>query len=418
MTFKMEKDYFMMDYIEIGSRQYRKALVCMLVGSLVTFATLYCPQPLLSVFSEQYHVSPATASFTISFATGALAVSMLFVPILTNAWGRKRVMSISLFLTSLLAILSAFCHNFQLLLTLRLLEGISLAGFPATAMAYLGEEFSPRSIGRIMGVYVAGTGVGGFVGRVVIGTLTDFYSWQLALLSLGIFSLLCSIWFWLNLPESRNFRRVTISFAHWAESLKAGLSHKNLLYLYGIGFLAMGAYVVVLNYIGYPLRRAPYHLSQTLLGLLFVVNLVGLWSSVLFGKLADRFPRVRVISWAMALFISGAFLTLHWLLWVKIVGLTVLVFGFFASHAVASGWIGVVAPREIKAQASSLYLLFYYTGSSLIGWSGGFFWARFGWSGVIGLDVGALMVATLLAYQIHGTAQATGKGETTLTEFQ
>jgi YNFM family putative membrane transporter len=407
-----------MDYIEIGSREYRKALVCMLVGSLVTFATLYCPQPLISLFSEQYHVSPATASFTISFATGALAVSMLFVPILTNAWGRKRIMSISLFLTSILAILSAFGHNFQLLLTLRLLEGISLAGFPATAMAYLGEEFSPRSIGGIMGVYVAGTGVGGFVGRVVIGTLTDLYSWQVALLSLGIFSLLCSIWFWFNLPESRNFGRVTISLAHWAESLKAGLSHKNLLYLYGIGFLVMGAYVVVLNYIGYPLRHAPYHLSQTFLGFLFIVNLVGLWSSVLFGKLADRFARVLVISWAIAIFISGAFLTLHGFLWVKIVGLTVLVFGFFASHTVASGWIGFVSPREIKAQASSLYLLFYYTGSSLIGWLGGFFWARFGWPGVIGLDAGALMLATFLAYQIHGAAQLPSKSELNLTEFQ
>lgn len=405
-----------MDYIEIGSREYRRALLCMLVGSLVTFATLYCPQPLISVFSEEYHVSPATASFTISFATGALALSMLFVPILTNAWGRKRIMCISLFLTSVLAILSAFCHNFQLLLGLRLLEGISLAGFPATAMAYLSEEFSPHSVGGIMGVYVAGTGVGGFVGRVVIGTMTDLCSWQVALLSLGLFSLLCSIWFWINLPESHNFQRVTLSFAHWSESLKEGLHHKNLLFLYGIGFLAMGAYVTVLNYIGYPLRRPPYFLSQTALGFLFVVNMVGLWSSVLFGKLADRFSRFRVISWAIAIFCGGAFLTLHELLWVKIAGLTIFVFGFFASHAVASGWIGVVAPREIKAQASSLYLLFYYTGSSLIGWSGGFFWTGFGWPGVVGLVTGLLGMAVIMAYQVRDAKQLSVKSNVLLDE--
>ncbi|HEX2952573.1 MAG TPA: MFS transporter, partial [Bacillota bacterium] len=219
-----------MEYIEIGSRDYWKALLCMLVGSLVTFAVLYCPQPLISVFSEEYHVSPSTASFTISFATGALAISMLFVPLLANAWGRKRMMGLSLLSTSVLAILSAFSHNFHWLLTLRLLEGISLAGFPATAMAYLGEEFSPKSIGSVMGVYVAGTGVGGFFGRVIIGTLSDLWSWQIALLSLGIFSLLCSIWFWLNLPTSRNFKRVTLSFTNWADSLKAGLSQKNLWY--------------------------------------------------------------------------------------------------------------------------------------------------------------------------------------------
>lgn len=398
-----------MEFIELGSREYRDALVCMLLGSLVTFATLYSPQPLISVFSEAYHVSPATASFTISFATGALAVTMLFVPMLTNAWGRKKIMSISLFLTSVLAVLSAFCHNFSLLLTLRLLEGISLAGFPATAMAYVSEEFSPRSVGGIVGVYVAGTGAGGFFGRVVIGTLTDICSWQVALLGLGTFSLLCSIWFWIKLPESRNFQRVTLSFGHWAESLKAGLCHRNLLALYGIGFLAMGGYITVLNYIGYPLRQAPYHLSQTILGFLFVVNLIGLWSSVIFGKLADRYPRFHVIGWAIAIFGAGAVLTLHGLLWLKIVGLTTLVFGFFACHAVASGWIGVVAPREIKAQASSLYLLFYYTGSSLIGWSGGFFWTGLGWPGIVGLVTGLLIGAVGMAYQIRETPPYTAE---------
>ncbi len=386
-----------MSYIEAGSREYRRALICMLLGSLVTFATLYCPQPLISVFSEEYHISPATASFTISFATAALAITMLFVPLLANAWGRRKVMTVSLFLTSVLAILSAFGHDFRLLLTFRLLEGISLAGFPATAMAYLGEEFSPRSIGGITGVYVAGTGIGGFVGRVVIGTLTDYFSWPVALLSLGIVSLGCSLWFWLNLPESRNFRCAKLSWNQWACQLKAGLCHKNLVRLYGIGFLFMGAYATLLNYIGYPLRQAPYHLSQTVLGLLFAVNLLGLWSSVLFGRLADRFSRVRVILWAVLLLGAGALLTMAAPLIVKIIGLTVFVFGFFAGHAVASGWVGLAAPAANKAQAASLYLLFYYTGSSLIGWSGGFFWAGFGWAGVIGLIVVLLGIAGWLA---------------------
>ncbi|MEV2909190.1 hypothetical protein ABNF65_11215 [Paenibacillus larvae] len=35
----------------------------------------------------------------------------------------------------------------------------------------LNEEFSPKAIG--MGVYVAGTALGGFLGRVIIGGLTD-----------------------------------------------------------------------------------------------------------------------------------------------------------------------------------------------------------------------------------------------------
>jgi MFS transporter, YNFM family, putative membrane transport protein len=374
-----------MDYIEKRSPAYRRALIGMLLGSLVTYASLYCPQTLISVFSEQYHVSPATASFTISFTTGALAIFMFILSIFSNAWSRKGIMSISLLLTSLLTILSAFGHNFHFLLITRLLIGISLAGFPAVAMTYISEEFSPRSIGGIMGVYVAGNGVGAFVGRVVIGTLTDLFSWQTALLGLGAFSLLCSLCFWLMLPNSHNFQRIAIVPDKIKQSIKASLNNKNLLLLYGIGFLLMGVYVTLFNYIGYPLRKAPYHLSQTTLGFIFVVNLIGSWGAIVFGKMADRYPRSYVISWAAILLLSGTLLTLHGSLIVKIIGLVIFAFGFFAGHTIACGWVGIVAPAHSKAQAAALYLLFYYTGSSLIGWSGGYFWSFWGWPGVVGL---------------------------------
>jgi MFS transporter, YNFM family, putative membrane transport protein len=388
-----------MSYIKIGSRAYRNALISMLLGSLVTFATLYCPQGLISVFSEQYHVSPSTASFTISFTTAALAISMVLIALFSNAYGRKWIMSGSLLITSLLTILSSFGHDFHFLLLMRLLAGISLAGFPATAMAYLSEEFSPASIGVIMGVYVAGNGVGAFVGRVIIGGLTDLFSWQIALMSLGIVSLVCSLCFWMLLPESQNFQPGTVSFAQLRDNIKTGLNNKNLLYLYGIGFLLMGIYVVLFNYIGYPLRKKPYNLSQTALGFLFVVNLVGSWGSVYFGKLADRYPRPYVIAGAILLLLTGATLTLHnWLL-PKIIGLVIFAFGFFAGHTIACGWVGIVAPKGAKSQASSLYLLFYYSGSSFIGWAGGFFWSFFGWIGVIGLIYFLLGFTALLAFK-------------------
>jgi YNFM family putative membrane transporter len=396
-----------MSYIKLGSRAYRNALISMLLGSLVTFATLYCPQTLISVFSEQYHVSPSTASFTISFTTAALAISMVLIALFSNAYGRKWIMSGSLLITSLLTILSSFGHDFHFLLLMRLLAGISLAGFPATAMAYLSEEFSPGSIGVIMGVYVAGNGVGAFVGRVIIGALTDLFSWQVALLTLGIVSLVCSLWFWMLLPESQNFQRGQISLAQLGRNIKTGLNNKNLLYLYGIGFLLMGIYVTLFNYIGYPLREEPYNLSQTALGFLFVVNLVGSWGSVFFGKLADRYPRFYVIAGAIILLLTGATLTLHHWLLLKIIGLVIFAFGFFAGHTVACGWVGIVAAKGAKSQASSLYLLFYYSGSSFIGWAGGFFWSFFGWSGVIGLIYCLLGFTALLAFQ---TANSGGSG--------
>lgn len=388
-----------MEDSENGSIAYRRTLICMLLGSIVSFAVMYCPQPLISLFTKEYHVSPSTASFSLSFTTIALAVSMLFVPILSNVRGRKGIMAFSLLLTSVLTIASSFVHNFHLFLLIRLLQGISIAGFPGIAMAYLNEEFSPKKIGGIMGVYVAGTSLGGFTGRIVIGALTDIFSWQIALAVLGSVSVLCSIWFWRYLPDSRNFHASKGSLKVWGNNMKRCLVNVNLLSIYAIGFLFMGIYITLLNYIGYPLTHAPYNLSQTVFGFLFVVNLFGTFSSIKFGKFADRFSRLHLIWISMAMLLGGALLTLNGLLVVKIIGIALFVAGFFGGHAVASGWIGILAPKNNKAQASSLYLSFYYGGSSLLGWSGGFFLQRFGWNGIVGYICILLGIVMLVSLQ-------------------
>jgi YNFM family putative membrane transporter len=78
-------------------------------------------------------------------------------------------------------------------------------------------------------------------------------------------------------------------------------------------------------------------------------------------------------------------------------GLVVFAFGFFAGHSVASGWVNKRADAN-KAQASSLYLLFYYLGSSVVGSVGGLFWSRFGWPGVIANIDALLVVAVALSF--------------------
>ncbi len=374
----------MMEYIEPKTREYRRVLISMLIGSIVTFAVLYAPQPLINVFSRQYGVSPATASASISFPTLALSVSLLFIPPLSRRIGRKQIMVISLFATSFLAIVSALSPNFDFFLVVRLLEGISVSGFPAIAIAYLNEEIAQARIGTAMGAYVAGTAVGGFVGRVAIGPLTDYFSWHVAFFVLGMSCLLLSLWFELALPRSKHFVVAKMSFTQWFKTLARGISRKRLLPLYGMGFLVMGAYIMLFNYIGYPLTEPPYDLSQTALGFLFVVNLIGTVSSTIFGRLADRYSRRALVGIACTIFAAGALITLVPNLWIKIIGVAVFAFGFFAAHTTASGWTGVVAQVDRKATASSLYLLFYYLGSSIIGWLGGFIWVDFHWSGIVG----------------------------------
>lgn len=399
-----------MGFIQKGSRVYWQAISSLFLGSFVTFAILYCTQPLIPIFSQQFQLSPATASLSISLTTGLLAVFMLIASWVSDAAGRKLIMVTALLLSAVFEIVTVFSDNFIVLLAIRALQGIVLAGFPAIAMVYVAEEFDPEITGLVMGIYISGTSIGGLTGRMVVGALTDWFSWHIALAFIGLISLLAGIWFWFNLPNSRHFSPQRRVITEIAPALWRNVKQPSLLLLYLIAFLIMGGFVALYNYIGYPLMAPPYSLSHTVVGFIFVVYLVGTFSSTWMGNLADDIGRPKVLCLAICIMLAGGLITLNTNLYLKIAGVAVFTFGFFGSHSVASSWVGQCASSG-KAQASSLYLLFYYCGASVIGAWGGRFLSSYGWNGVVMLIAAALTLALILSGVLFLRQHALEAGE-------
>jgi MFS transporter, YNFM family, putative membrane transport protein len=380
--------------IEWGTGAFWRASSALFVGGFVTFATLYCTQPLMPVFSEEFGVSPAVASLSLSVTTATLAVSMLVAAALSDSRGRKAIMAASLFCSAFLALLVAASPSFPTLLGLRALQGVVLAGLPSIAMAYVGEEFHPDGLGSAMGVYVGGTAIGGMSGRISTGVLADAYSPQVALAAIGAMGLLGAAWFSFGLPASKEFRSRPFAAGKLPRSFLRHTRDPGLLCIFGVGFLLMGSFVALYNYVGYLLVAPPYDLSQAAVGSIFVVYLAGTVSSAWMGRLSDHYGRRGVISLGVAIMLLSALLTLSGNLYALIAGVAFYTFGFFGAHSVASAWVGQRAVED-KAQASSLYLLFYYAGSSIVGSVGGLFWTPYGWQGVISM-VAVLLLASLL----------------------
>jgi YNFM family putative membrane transporter len=141
-------------------------------------------------------------------------------------------------------------------------------------------------------------------------------------------------------------------------------------------------------------------------GLLSVLYLLGMFSSVWAGRLADRLGRRNVLWLVMSLMGGGLLLTLADWLPVIVLGVGLFTFGFFASHTVASSWVGRRAQAP-QALASAIYLFFYYLGSSVIGSLGGMLWSAAGWPGVVGLLGAALGIGFLIALRLRGLAPLT-----------
>lgn len=86
-----------------------------------------------------------------------------------------------------------------------------------------------------------------------------------------------------------------------------------------------------------------------------------------------------------------------------IAGVAVLTCGFFAAHSIASSWVGRRA-RSDRAQATALYLLAYYAGSSIAGPLAGAAWGAGGWTDVMTLAVTLLAVALLVSLRLRTMA--------------
>ncbi|MFA7402799.1 MAG: MFS transporter [Pelobacteraceae bacterium] len=385
--------------VRVGTPAFRRINVALFCAGFVTFVTLYDVQPLLPLFAQEFGVSPAVASLPLSFSTVALALGMLLAGTVSETLGRRRVMAVALFLTSLLAVATIFSHSFESLLIVRLLQGLVLAGVPSVAMAYLGEEMDAQAIGHAMGLYISGNAMGGMSGRIGSALLCSYMPWHTAIAMIGIISLLLSLLFLKMLPRSTNFRQRRFRFRYLFTSLYQHLHDPGLHCLYALAFLSMGGFVSLYNYIGFRLLAAPYHLSQFQVSLIFLVYLLGSFSSGVVGSLIHRFGRPFMIRLTLSVMLAGTLVTLSGSLPLIVVGVGIFTCGFFCAHAIASSWVGRRA-KTAKAQASSLYLFSYYLGSSISGTVGGMFWQHFGWTGVAAmialLTIAALGVAALL----------------------
>jgi YNFM family putative membrane transporter len=376
-----------------GSPGFRNITIALFCAGLATFTALYATQALLPSLSTALHLSPSTASLAVSVAAGGLAVGVLPLTALSETLGRTQVMAVSLFASAALSLLIAVSPNFTVLLVLRGLQGLTLAGIQAVALSYLAEEVHRDSLGFATGLYVAGNAFGGMAGRLLAAFVDDVAGWRWALGVAGMVTLACTLAFQHTIVASAGFEPRPPRIRELAASIGRALTDARLLGLFAAGFLLMGCFVTVYNYLGFRLLGSGFHLSRTVVGLVFVAYLAGAFSSPYAGRLVDRFGRPRMLWIMAAITLAGLLLMAAGSVAKVIIGLLVTTGGFFAAHSVASGWVSARSAR-LGVQGSAVYVCCYYLGSCVGGTLGGLAFSAGGWSAVT-CYTGALLVAVL-----------------------
>ena len=399
--------------IERGSRSYLRAVLAMLAAGLATFNSLYCTQALLPTMTAELGITPFESALTVSAATGMLALCIVPASILSEKFGRGRVLITSLALAAVVGLIIPFAPGVVALIALRGLQGALLAGAPAVAMTWLSEEIHPRDLGRAMGLYIAGNTVGGLMGRLIPAGLLEFTHWQFALLGASAATLIFTIIMVALLPKQKLFKPKKITLRYELSAMASHWRNPHLALLFATAFVGMGTFVSLYNYLGFRMIEQ-FGLSEVLVGAVFLMYLSGTWSSAQAGTLRQKLGNgPTVISLAATMIVSMVAMAVD-SFWVTIIALFFFTAAFFALHSSASGWIGIIATKD-RAEASSMYLFCYYVGSSAVGWFSGIIFTHASWVVFVGYLTGLLVVLLAVTVMLARLARVEHSVPATVT---
>jgi MFS transporter, YNFM family, putative membrane transport protein len=388
-----------------GTAGYRRVMAAMFLAGMATFVVLYDVQALLPELTRAYSITPARATLALSLTTAALAVALLVAGPVSEIVGRTRLIHLSLWSASVVALACAIAPSWEWLLALRTLQGITLAGLPAVATAYLREELHHSSHGRAFGLYIGGTALGGMAGRVVTAPVADVADWRWGLAAAAGFALLCAALVAWLLPPSRHFVPRPAGLGSVLAGARDAMRDRALVALYVLGACGIGTMVAVFNGLGFRLSEAPYGLSVGTVSLVYLVYALGSVSSATSGRVADRIGRRATIPVGCGFALAGVWLTLSGSLLFVVLGMAALTIGFFCIHGLASGWVTSRAHLAgvSTGQAASFYLFAYYVGASVFGNLGSVAWSRAGWSGVVALASVLLLTVCAMVVVLRRT---------------
>ncbi len=353
------------------------------LAGICAFLNLYATQPILPLLANTFHVDKAGVSLTVFASTLGVALAAPFMGMLADRAGRRRVIIASALALGLTSVLAATSANFPQLVFWRFLQGVFTPGVFAVTVTYINEEWKAGRTGSAMAAYVSGTVVGGFCGRMTTGFAADHAGWRTAFVVLGLVNLVmtAAIWRWLPIERSAEPSEQPGSLL---PSVLEHLRNRALLARYGVGFCVLFSQVATFTYVTFYLAAPPFNLRPALLGMIFVVYLVGAAATPIAGWWLDRFGSRATLMGAAGLGALGLLLTTQANLWAVLAGLSIACSAVFIAQASISSSIGLCATGN-RALAVGLYATFYYLGGTVGSTLPAYAWSLGGWPGCVAL---------------------------------
>lgn len=376
---------------------YIRIILALALSGLAELASLFFIQPLLPVLAVEYDVPVSQVSIILSAETALLAIGLLFTGTLSDHYGRKKLIIVSLLLGGLLTMLCPLVESWAMLVALRAVIGLALSGIAAAATAYISEEVAPVVAGVVTGYFVFGNSMGGMSGRIVASQLIDHISINTIFYGFAISLILVALLVYFLLPASQNFKPTqNLNVLRVVKGAASHFKNKKLALAFVISFIIFGVFTSLYNYLAFFLKGEPFHTSPANAGLLSFSFALSFFTAPQAGRLSAKYGSMRVLRALFVMMALGMLLTLTSNVVTFIIGAVIFTGCFFGCHSIGLSWVSKNATHA-RGQAVALYLFFYYMGGSVIGFVNGFVFHSMGWQGMTGFIIALLAVGAVVA---------------------
>src|ERR1700739_1139617 len=141
------------------------------------FVNLYSVQALLPALAKDFGVGAGEISWLMTAGTAAIALTAPFTGVVADVVGRKRLIAAAMFAIVVPTLLMTLVQSVPAFAFWRFVQGLFLPPLFTVAVAYIGDEWPAADVPRVAGIYISGSSLGGFSGRLIPRRLTDLVGW-------------------------------------------------------------------------------------------------------------------------------------------------------------------------------------------------------------------------------------------------
>ncbi|MEK9278895.1 MULTISPECIES: MFS transporter [unclassified Bradyrhizobium] len=386
--------------IEMHVHSPNVALRSLVIGltAFLTVVDLFATQAILPSLTRHYGVTPAAMGFAVNASTFGMAIASLVVGFFSPRIDRRLGILLSLTMLAVPTSLLAWAPNLAVFTGLRVVQGLCMASAFALTLAYLGEQCSAMDAGGAFAAYITGNVASNLVGRLMSAALADTLGLAWNFYVFAALNLAGAVLVYFTIARVEPMQAMTLT----ASPLRAVSAHwrnPRLRAAYGLGFCILFAFIGTFTFVNFVLVRPPLSLGMMDLGLVYLVFLPSVVTTLFAGGAAARIGTRPTIWAALGVAAIGLPLMLTAHLAAVLAGMVLVGAGTFFAQAAATGFVGQAA-AENRGVASGTYLACYFCGGLAGTAVLGRLFDSLGWPACVAGIGAALAIAALLTFAL------------------